>query len=187
VLPFFRQYHVQAQQLQGHYSGCLISEPSRFLATIQIGITFAGFLASAFASESFADNLVQLIKTTGFPINESVLKVISVTIITIILSYFTLVFGELVPKRIAMQKAEEISMFSVVPLTYLSKITGPFVAFLTYSTNFSIRLMGGNHQAGEENITTYYKTCTHSNFAPPKVGTDPRTLYNPSAHPCQTA
>ncbi|ATW25971.1 hemolysin family protein [Candidatus Formimonas warabiya] len=130
-----------------------LGEPSRFLATIQIGITLAGFLASAFASESFADKLVQFIKTTGLPVHDSLLKAVSVTFITVILSYFTLVFGELVPKRFGMQKSEEISLFAVGPLTFLSRITGPFVAFLTHSTNFFIRLMGGNPQADEERIT----------------------------------
>lgn len=82
----------------------ILSDPSKFLATIQIGITLAGFLASAFAAENFADRLVALIKTTGVPIPENILKTVAVIIITLILSYFTLVLGELVPKRLAMKK-----------------------------------------------------------------------------------
>lgn len=131
----------------------LLGEPSRFLATIQIGITLAGFLASAFASESFADRLVNVIKTIQIPISENIIKTTSVIIITIILSYFTLVLGELVPKRLAMKKAESISFFVVTPLNFLYIITSPFVKFLTVSTNFFVRLFGVDPNTEEEQVT----------------------------------
>src|SRR5690606_35906938 len=79
----------------------LIEEPSRFLSTIQVGITLAGFLASAFAADNFSDPLVDFLVRVGVNINPATLNTLSVIFITIILSYFTLVFGELVPKRIA--------------------------------------------------------------------------------------
>lgn len=128
-----------------------LKDPSNFLATIQIGITLAGFLASASASESFADNLVELFKKLHIP--ETITKPLSVALITIILSYFTLVLGELVPKRIAMQKCEAISMFAVRPLNVLSKIAAPFVKLLTVSTNFFIKLFGGDPNQAETKIT----------------------------------
>ena len=132
----------------------LLGEPSRFLATIQIGITLAGFLASAFASESFADRLVNIIKYLEIPIPENVLKTASVIVITIILSYFTLVLGELVPKRLAMKKAESISFFVAKPLNLLSMVTSPFVKLLTISTNFFVRLFGVDpHAKEEQNVT----------------------------------
>lgn len=131
----------------------LLSEPSRFLATIQIGITLAGFLASAFAAENFSGKLVQLIKRTGVTIPDSLLKTISVILITLILAYFTLVFGELVPKRLAMKKAEPISMFAVGPLNFLSVVTAPFVKLLTHSTNFFVRLFGVDPNEEDENVT----------------------------------
>ena len=131
----------------------LLSEPSRFLATIQIGITLAGFLASAFAAESFADPLVNIIKAYDLPITDSVLRVLTVTVITIILSYFTLVLGELVPKRVAMKKAESIAFFVVTPLTVLSKVTSPFVKFLTASTNFCVRLFGIDPNSNDDDVT----------------------------------
>lgn len=131
----------------------LLSEPSRFLATIQIGITLAGFLASAFAAESFADPLVNIIKAYDLPITDSVLRVLTVTVITIILSYFTLVLGELVPKRVAMKKAESIAFFVVTPLTVLSKVTSPFVKFLTTSTNFCVRLFGIDPSSNDDDVT----------------------------------
>lgn len=131
----------------------LLGEPSRFLATIQIGITLAGFLASAFASESFSDRLAGLVKTAGIPIPENVLKTVSMIVITMILSYFTLVLGELVPKRLAMKKAETISFLVVTPLNFLSFITAPFVKLLTVSTNFFVRLFGVDPHAEEEQVT----------------------------------
>lgn len=131
-----------------------LSEPSRFLATIQIGITFAGFLASAFAAESFVDDLVSLASRLDLPLGEALIRTISLVLITIILSYFTLVFGELIPKRVAMQKAELISRIAVGPLTLLSRITNPFVKFLTGSTNFFIKLFGGNPSADDNERVT---------------------------------
>jgi len=131
----------------------LLSEPSRFLATIQIGITLAGFLASAFASESFAERLLIMIEPFKLPIPPHLLKNICVLVITMILSYFTLVFGELVPKRIAMRKYEVIAMFVARPLTVLLKITLPFVKFLTFSTNICVRLFGINPHEKDEAIT----------------------------------
>jgi putative hemolysin len=131
----------------------LLGEPSRFLATIQIGITLAGFLASAFASESFSDPLVKALVSLGIPVSEALLKTIAVFIITILLSYFTLVLGELVPKRLAMKKSESIARFVANPLHVLSVITAPFVKFLTASTNFFVRLFGVDPNAEEEHVT----------------------------------
>ncbi|RFU68959.1 HlyC/CorC family transporter [Peribacillus saganii] len=131
----------------------LLSEPSRFLATIQIGITLAGFLASAFAAGSFAGSLAAALYKLGVPISQELLETISVVVITLVLSYFTLVLGELVPKRLALQKAEAISMMVVTPLTVLSKITAPFVRLLTMSTNLIVRLFGVDPNAEDEHVT----------------------------------
>ncbi len=131
----------------------MLSEPSRFLSTIQIGITLAGFLSSAFASDAFADLLANWFISIGVPISYNVIKPISVVVITLILSYFTLVFGELVPKRLAMQQAEKFSMKVVGPLQVLAAITSPIVKLLTTSTNFFVKLSGGNLNANEEEIT----------------------------------
>ncbi|MBY0099355.1 hemolysin family protein [Mesobacillus maritimus] len=131
----------------------LLDEPSRFLATIQIGITLAGFLASAFAAGSFSGKLAGFLVKLGMPLSESILETISVIVITLLLSYFTLVLGELVPKRLAMQKAEAIAMAAATPLTMLSKITSPFVKFLTLSTNIVVRLFGVDPKAEDEKVT----------------------------------
>jgi putative hemolysin len=131
----------------------LLNEPSRFLATIQIGITLAGFLASAFAAGSYAGQLANYFYNLGVPLTEKVLEMISVVLITLVLSFFTLVVGELVPKRIAMQKAEAISMIAAIPLTILSKLTAPFVLLLTVSTNAILRLFGIDPNKDDENVT----------------------------------
>lgn len=131
----------------------LISEPSRFLSTIQIGITLAGFLASAFAADFFAGPLAQALFDLGVPIELSVLQTASVVVITILLSYFTLVFGELVPKQLALQKAESIANLAAPPLTLLFKLCLPVVKFLTFSTNSIIRLFGVDPNAKGEEAT----------------------------------
>src|SRR3954453_1152495 len=131
----------------------LLSQPSRFLGTIQIGITLAGFLASAFAAESFAGRLADALFHLGVPISRDLLETISVVVITLLLSYFTLVFGELVPKQLALQKTELIANLAAVPLTLLFKICLPLVKFLTLSTNSVVRVFGVDPNAKEEEAT----------------------------------
>jgi len=128
----------------------LLDNPSSFLATIQIGITLAGFLASAFAAETFADYIV--LRLSHLNISLVVLEKIIVVVITLILSYFTLVFGELVPKRIAMNSPDKIAKFMANTITVLSKVTYPFVWILTKSTNFVCKLLGVKEK--EENDIT---------------------------------
>ena len=129
----------------------MLKEPSKFLATIQIGITLAGFLSSAFASDAFADKLAPMLESI-FPIGISLWKGISIVIITIILSYFTLVFGELVPKRIAMKNHEKVANLTIGIVRFISIITAPFVKLLTISTNFVSKIFGVNENE-EETVT----------------------------------
>lgn len=122
----------------------IIEQPTTFLSTIQVGITLAGFLGSAFAADNFAslltDWLVNDIGLTG--ISASALNTISVIVITLILSYFTLVLGELVPKRIAMQKPNAIIKISLGVVRFLSVVLRPITWFLSISTNGVLRLLG---------------------------------------------
>ncbi len=129
----------------------MLKEPSKFLATIQIGITFAGFLSSAFASDAFADRLAPALQQL-IPLGIGIWKSVSIVLITIILSYFTLVFGELVPKRIAMKNPEKIANFSIGIIKMISVITAPFVKLLTFSTNIVSRIFGVKEK--EEEIVT---------------------------------
>ena len=130
----------------------MLKNPSEFLATIQIGITLAGFLSSALASETFADRLAPMLNTYLPALSVETWKVISVILITIILSYFTLVFGELVPKRLAMKYSEKISYAAIGVISFISKATLPFVKLLTFSTNKISKLLGVS-QAEEETVT----------------------------------
>lgn len=120
----------------------LTKEPARFLSTIQIAITLSGFLGSAFAAENFSDALVEILVGWGIPIPVKVLHSISVILITLILSYFTLVFGELVPKQVAMRKAEPFALWISGLISGIALVFKPIVNFLTFSTNSILRLMG---------------------------------------------
>lgn len=129
----------------------LLEKPTKFLSTIQVAITLSGFLASASAATSFSKPLGKLLTQFGitYPYNEN----ISLIFVTIILSYFTLVFGELVPKRIALQKAEFISLFSVRIIFAILKIISPFIKLLSISTNFILQILGMKDEKLEENIS----------------------------------
>ena len=129
----------------------MLENPSKFLATIQIGITLAGFLSSAFASDSFASKLAPLLNNL-IPIGLGIWQTISIILITIILSFFTLIFGELVPKRLAMKNYEKIAFFSIGIIRAISIITAPFVKFLTFTTNAISKLFGVGEK--EEEIVT---------------------------------
>jgi len=131
----------------------LMEEPSRFLSTIQVGITFAGFLASAFAADNFSDTLVDFVVELGVRINPATLDTLAVILITVVLSYFTLVFGELVPKRIAMKNPERVALMISGLVTFSSKIFYPLVYLLTISTNGVLRLIGIDPHSDENNVT----------------------------------
>ena len=135
----------------------LTSQPERFLATIQIAITLSGFLGSAFASENFSDSLANWLSGLGLPLSRSALDSISVVIITLILSYVTLIFGELVPKRVAMKKSEQVSLAISGLLGGISALFRPVVWLLSVSTNAVLRLIGidpteEDDQVSEEEI-----------------------------------
>lgn len=130
----------------------MLKTPSKFLATIQIGITLAGFLSSAFASDTFAEKLAPILFQCMPFLSLGVWKSISIIIITIILSFFTLVFGELVPKRLAMKNYEKIAFGTIGIIRAISIITSPFVKFLTLVTN-SISKLFGVGENEEESVT----------------------------------
>ena len=129
----------------------LTSQPSRFLATIQVGVTLSGFLASAVAADTFAEYVVEAFALTSVP--QDALRVIALVVITFLLSYFTLVLGELVPKRVAMQSYEKIAFAICGVLTVFMQVGKPFVALLSASTNTVLRLMGINPDQKPEEIT----------------------------------
>ncbi len=131
----------------------LTSQPAKFLATIQVAITLSGFLGSAFAAENFSGTLVDWLVGLGVKIPVATLDTIAVVLITLILSYFTLVFGELVPKRVAMGKAEPLALGMSALISGIAKIFAPIVWFLTVSTNGILRLLGIDPNAEDEEVS----------------------------------
>lgn len=135
----------------------LKEEPSKFLSAIQVAITLAGFLGSAFAAENIAGPIAEAVKNAGSPVPEDTLRIIFVIVITLALSYLTLVFGELVPKRVAMKKTEKIAIALMGLVSAISIIFKPIVFLLTKSTNLVLRMLGidpneEDEQASEEEI-----------------------------------
>ncbi len=126
----------------------LARQPNQFLATIQIGITLAGFLASAAAAVSLAEPLEEPLGFLGGAAGPA-----SVIVVTLALAYVTLVFGELAPKRVAMQKAERWGLVMARPLALMSKLTRPVVWLLSHSTDIAVRLMGGDPKMQREEVT----------------------------------
>ena len=131
----------------------LCEAPNKFLSTIQVCITLAGFLGSAFAAEAFSDPLAALILSTGIQINPALLDAICVVLITLALSYFTLVLGELTPKRIAMHYPDKMARMGLRVISFCSVLFRPVVWILSISTNGLLRLFGIDPNADEEEVT----------------------------------
>ncbi len=133
----------------------LTENTSSFLSTIQIGVTLAGFLTSATAAQSFAEMLTNAIGKTAVVnvIPVGIISGFSTVVITLIMSYFSLVLGELVPKKIAMNKPEKMAFMAAPILTFVAKVTKPIVKFLALSTNGVLRVIGIDPHADEEVVT----------------------------------
>lgn len=129
----------------------LMKDQSRFLATIQVGITLAGFLASASAAVGLSARLGAALQRMGLA--PAVAGSAAVVVVTLLLSYLTLVLGELVPKRIALQSPERVALLVARPVVLIARLTRPFVALLTASTNLVVRLLGGQGQPAERGIS----------------------------------
>lgn len=133
----------------------IIEEPTQFLSTIQIGITLAGFLGSAFAADNFAEVLSSAI-SKAFNLsadNTKIINTVAVVLVTLILSYFTLIFGELVPKRIAMKHKEKLANSVCGIISFLAAVLKPIIWFLTVSTNAVLRLVGIDPHEKEEPVS----------------------------------
>lgn len=145
----------------------LTQQPARFLSTIQVAITLSGFLGSAFAADNFSDVLTDAFLKLDLPISAKTLDTISVVLITIILSFITLVFGELVPKRLAQRKTERIALGLSGTVTFISRVFAPLVWLLTASTNGVLRLLGidpndNDSEVSEEDIRMLADAGTES-------------------------
>jgi putative hemolysin len=114
-------------------------DSTRFLATIQVGITLASFFTSATAASQLSAPVFQLIKPWfGEPAAETV----SFILVTVVIAFVSLILGELVPKRLALRHAEEVALFSVMPISWLERLTSPVVRFLSLVTTGILRLLG---------------------------------------------
>ena len=132
----------------------ILDSPTKFLSTIQVGITLAGFMGSAFAADMFGDKLADyLINKFGIEEQRALIQTVSVIIVTLILSYFTLVFGELVPKRLAMKNKEKVAKAFCGVISFLTSIFKPIIWFLTISTNGILRLLGIDPTEKEEVVS----------------------------------
>ena len=131
----------------------LTREPAKFLSTIQVAITLSGFLGSAFAADNFSDPLVDWVLSLGVTIPRATLSTLALILITVILSYFTLVFGELVPKRVAMKRAESLGLGISGLVSGISIAFKPIVWFLSVSTDTILRLMGIDPNETQEQVS----------------------------------
>ena len=132
----------------------IIDDPTKFLSTIQVGITLAGFLGSAFAADMFGDMLADaIVKQFNIPQHAGIIQTISVILVTLILSYFTLVLGELVPKRVAMQNKEAVAKAFCGVVSALTSFFKPIIWFLSVSTNGVLRLIGIDPNEKEEAVS----------------------------------
>ncbi len=127
----------------------LFEDSTRFLSTIQVAITFAGFYSSASAAASISPALAEWLKGVGIPYSGQIAH----NGVTLILMFFNLVFGELVPKRIALQKAEAFCMITVMPIHYISIILSPFIKLLSVSTKLVLKLLRMKTEDQEEAVT----------------------------------
>ncbi|MDR1078178.1 MAG: CNNM domain-containing protein, partial [Propionibacteriaceae bacterium] len=129
----------------------LAGDPNRFLSAIQIGITFSGFLSASFGGATLADDLGPVIAKLGLPQGAS--YIIALVLVTIIISYFSIVFGELVSKRLAMQRAESFALALAGFVDVIARLVRPIIWFLGRSTDLVVRLLGGDPRASREEVS----------------------------------
>jgi putative hemolysin len=129
----------------------LVSNPNRFLAAVQVGVTLAGFLSAGFGASRIAPDVAPAFESLGIP--SSLASSLAFVLVTVVIAYLSLVFGELVPKRLALQRAEAVSLTLAGPVDALAKISRPFIWFLSVSTNAVVRLLGGDPHAAKESIS----------------------------------
>lgn len=139
---------LEQRSARGRALAKLAREPNRFLSTIQIGITLAGFLASATAAVALAEPLVEPLSFLG-----GAARPVAIFVITLGLTFLTLVFGELAPKRLAMQRAETWALLAARPLTLLARLTAPAIWLLSHATDLTVRLFGGDPERDRQEVT----------------------------------
>ena len=140
-----------ARGRRGEQVSELASDPNRFLAALQIGVTFAGFLSAAFGAATLADEFAPVLESWGLPHGLS--TTVALVSITVVISYLSLVLGELAPKRLALQRGERIALLAAPVVDAFARLASPVVWLLSKSTNVVVRLLGGDPKAGREQMT----------------------------------
>ena len=129
----------------------LVADPNRFLAAVQVGVTLAGFLSAGFGASRIAPDVAPWLEQLGLP--AGLAGTVAFVVVTVVIAYLSLVLGELVPKRLALQRAEAISLSVAGPVDALAKVSRPFIWLLSVSTNAVVRLLGGDPEAAKEGIS----------------------------------
>src|SRR4051794_25067322 len=129
----------------------LLSDPNRFLAAVQVGVTFAGFFSAAFGASTLSEPFANWLQAQG--VSEGLAGTLALVLVTIAISYLSLVVGELTPKRLALQRAEGFALMVATPLNAIAKLSRPVIWLLSTSTNVLVRLLGGDPKASGESIS----------------------------------
>ena len=129
----------------------LAGHPNRFLAAVQVGVTLSGFLSAAFGADQLSDYLIPVLEGAG--LSEGVSSGLSLVILTLIIAYFSLVLGELVPKRLALHKTESIALAVATPVAIISKVFKPLIWLLAHSSDLILRGLGIDPKASREEIS----------------------------------
>jgi len=136
---------------RGRTLATLVRDPNRFLAAVQVGVTLAGFVSAGFGASQIAPAISPWLESLG--LSDGWASAIAFIAVTVVIAYFSLVIGELVPKRIALQRAESTALLVAGPVDLLAKVTRPFIWLLSVSTNALVRLLGGDPTSGKEQIS----------------------------------
>ena len=131
----------------------LMSKPAHYLAAIQVAITFSGFTASAFMADSFADEIIRFTNNAGLENYEIIFKPLSIIAVTLILSCIMIIFGELVPKRVAMKNPEKIALSLIGIIRFIKILFAPLVWLLNFLSNLVLKIMGINPENNDETVT----------------------------------
>ena len=136
---------------RGRRLASLTKDPNRFLAAVQVGVTLAGFVSAGFGASRIAPELAAPLVNLGMA--EGLAQALAFIVVTVFITYLSLVLGELVPKRIALQRVEKVAMFVATPIDFIAKLFRPFIIALSVSTNAIVRLLGIDPHAAKESIS----------------------------------
>ena len=136
---------------RGRRLATLTADPNRFLAAVQVGVTLAGFVSAGFGAAQIAPELAQPLISAGLA--EGVAQTVAFVVVTVLIAFLSLVLGELVPKRIALQRVEKVALFAAAPIDFIARLFRPFIVALSFSTNLIVRIFGIDPTAGKESIS----------------------------------